>query len=62
VTLTNDAGVPFRDRRGNVYEEKLTPGEDPHVIAGRLTKKEFHDRGGDKQSFWRPLNYKPVVY
>jgi hypothetical protein len=62
VTLVNHDGVPLRDRRGKVYEKKLTPQEDPHVIAGRLTKQRFHDHGGDKQSFWRPLNYKPLRY
>jgi hypothetical protein len=62
VTLTDDSGVPITDRKGKTYTKKLTPEEDPHVIAGRLCKQEFHDRGGDKQSFWRPLNYKPVVY
>jgi hypothetical protein len=62
VTLVNHDGVPLRDRRGKVYEKKLTPQEDPHVIGCRLTKQRFHDRGGDKQSFSRPLNYKPLVY
>jgi hypothetical protein len=59
VTLVD---VPMTDRKGKPYTKKLTPQEDPHVIAGRLTKQRFHDYGGDKQSFSRPLNYKPLVY
>jgi hypothetical protein len=62
VTLVNADGTPLRDRKGKVYEKKLTPQEDPHTIAGRLTKQRFHDQGGGKQSFSRPLNYKPLVY
>jgi hypothetical protein len=62
VRLVNADGTPLRDRRGKVYEKKLTPEEDPHVIAGRLTKQHWRDHGGDKQSFSRPLTYKPVVY
>lgn len=62
VTLVSPAGVPIMDRKGKPYTKKLTPEEDPHVIAGRLTKQEFHDRGGGKKDFWRPLNYKTVNY
>jgi hypothetical protein len=62
VTLVDHDGVPLRDRRGKVYEKKLTPQEDPHVVAGRLTKQRFYDQGGGKQDFWRPLTYKKVVY
>jgi hypothetical protein len=62
VRLVNHDGAPLRDRRGKVYEKKLTPQEDPHVIAGRLANQRFHDRGGGKQQFSRPLNYKPLVY
>jgi hypothetical protein len=62
VTLTDDAGAPIMDRKGKPYTKKLTPQEDPHVIAGRLTKQHWRDHGGDKQSFSRPLNYKPLVY
>jgi hypothetical protein len=62
VTLTNPDGVPLRDRRGKVYEKKLTPEEDPHVIGCRLTKQHRRDHGGDKQDFSRPLNYRKLVY
>jgi hypothetical protein len=62
VTLVNDDGVPMTDRKGKPYEKKLTAQEDPHTIAGRLAKQRFHDQGGGKKDFWRPLNYKPIVY
>jgi hypothetical protein len=62
VTLVDHDGVPLRDRRDKVYEKKLTPEEDPHVIGCRLTKQRFQDRGGDKQDFSRPLNYRKLVY
>ena len=38
VTLTDHTGVPVRDRYGKSYSQKLEAGQDPHVIAGRLTK------------------------
>lgn len=41
MTLTSHAGVPLTDRRGKTYEKKLGPGQDPHVIAGRLTKQRW---------------------
>jgi hypothetical protein len=62
VTLVEHDGTPLRDRRGKVYEKKLTPEENPRTIAGRLTKQRWRDHGGDKQSFSRPLNYKKLVY
>jgi hypothetical protein len=62
VTLTDDAGAPIMDRKGKPYTKKLTAAEDPHVIAGRLTKQHWRDHGGGKKDFWRPLTYKKVVY
>jgi hypothetical protein len=62
VRLVNPDGAPLRDRRGKVYEKKLTPEEGPHVIAGRLTKQSFYDRGGDKKQFSAPINYPKLSY
>ena len=62
VTLVGHDGVPLTDRRGKQYTKKLGPEENPHVIAGRLTKQRFNDRGGDKKQFSRPLNYQKLVY
>jgi hypothetical protein len=59
VTLVNDHGIPMTDRKGKPYEKKLTSQEDPHTIAGRLAKQRFHDHGGGKKDFWRPLHSKP---
>jgi hypothetical protein len=55
VTLVNNAGAPICDRYGKVYEKKLAPGEDPHVIAGRLTKEVWQARGGGKRKFSAPI-------
>jgi hypothetical protein len=57
LLLVNHDGAPLRDRRGKICEKKLTPQEDPHVIAGRLAKQRFHDRGGDKKKFSAPIHY-----
>jgi hypothetical protein len=62
VTLVDHDGTQLRDRKAKVYQKKLSQGEDPHVVAGRLTKQRFHDYGGGKQDFWRPLTYKTVNY
>jgi hypothetical protein len=61
VTLVNADGTPLCDRKGQPYTKKLTPGEDPYTIAGRLTKQKFHDCNA-KSEFWRPLTYKPINY
>ena len=39
VTLTDRAGAPVRDSDGKTYSRKLSEGDNPHVIAGRLTKE-----------------------
>ena len=39
VTLTDRTGTPVRDRDGKTYFRKLSEGDNPHVIAGRLTKE-----------------------
>ena len=62
VTLVGHDGAALTDRRGKQYTKKLRPEENPHVIAGRLLKQRFHDRGGDKKQFNRPLVYPPTVY
>jgi hypothetical protein len=56
VTLVNHEGVPI-NVRGKAYEKKLGPGEDPHVIAGRLTKEAWQARGGGKRKFSAPIHY-----
>jgi hypothetical protein len=62
VTLVNHDGVPLRERKGKVYEKKLTPEEDPRVIGCRLTKQRYYDYGGSKSDFSRPLDYRKLVY
>jgi len=50
------------DKRGKPYSKKFKNGESAHIIAGSLLKQRFHDRGGDKKQFNRPLVYPPMVY
>ena len=60
VTLTDHAGTPVRDQHGKSYSQKLEAGQDPHVIAGRLTKRFRSARRGDKDrasGFNRPIHY-----
>jgi hypothetical protein len=60
VTLTNHIGSPVRDHDGRTYSKKLEPGEDPYIIAGRLTKEFRRARRGDKhhvEGFSGPLTY-----
>ena len=47
VTLTGRAGVPVRDTEGNTYCKKLDAGEDPHLVAGRLTRQLRKARDSD---------------
>ena len=62
VTLVTHAGVPLRSRKGEKYEKKLAPGETPHMVASRLVRQRWRDRGGEKKSFSRPLTYPKLVY
>ena len=61
VTLTDHAGVPLRARDGTMYSQKLEKQDDPHVIAGRLTKKRWRDRPANSD-FNRPLRYPKVSF
>ena len=60
VTLTGRAGVPVRDTEGNTYCKKLDAGEDPHLVAGRLTRQLRKALRGDKKrpaGFAKHLHY-----
>jgi hypothetical protein len=60
VTLTGRAGVPVRDNEGATYSKKIEAGEDPHLIAGRLTRQFRKALRGDKNSpaaFSKHLHY-----
>jgi hypothetical protein len=53
-------GRSINDRYGKPWEKKLAPLQDPHVIAGRLTKEAWHARDGDKRKFSAPTHYPDV--
>jgi hypothetical protein len=63
VTLTDREGKPVRDPNGKPYSQPLKEGENPRVIAGRLTKR-FRSvlRGKPGVSgFSSPINYPRIV-
>ena len=62
VTMTDAKGTPAQDDNGKVYTAKLD-GEDPQIIAGRLTR-QLRDAllgkdGAPPSGFRGPLNYRP---
>jgi hypothetical protein len=63
VTLTDRDGRPVRDPDGRYHSQKLADGDNPRVIAARLTKKFRSVLRGDRKSasgFSSPLNYPPI--
>ena len=61
--MTNQKGEPAHDDAGKVYSAKLD-GEDPQIIAGRLTRQLRDALRGKKDAppagFGSPLNYGPT--
>ena len=65
VTLTNHLGIPVRDSDGRTYSKKLEPEQDPHMIAGRLTREFRRVRRGEKneiKGFSGPIHYQRLLY
>jgi hypothetical protein len=63
LTMTDGDGKPVRRRySGEVYKQKLAEGDDPSVIAKRLTLSIWRSNtGGDASGgFNRRLNYPPI--
>jgi hypothetical protein len=61
VILTDRDGNPARDSSGKYYKQKLADGENPKVIAGRLTRElRLALRGKDApvRGFDGPLQYR----
>jgi hypothetical protein len=56
VELVTHARLPRRDRSGKTYAKTLTPGEDPHQIAGRLLKELYQSRREKNRFNW------PIIY
>jgi hypothetical protein len=58
LTMTDEAGVPVRDKGGDIVRHKLEDGQDEQSIARVLTLRIWRQRtGGDGNGFNRPLNY-----
>jgi hypothetical protein len=57
LTMTDVEGVAVRRRSGEIVKQTLQTGDDPHVIAQRLTLSIYRMSRGDGIDFNRPLNY-----
>src|SRR5262245_7577149 len=60
VTMTAPDGEPAVDEHGKTYTHKLAPGDEPAVIAARLTKQlrlALRGKSGAPGGFSGPLNY-----
>lgn len=61
VALVDREGKPVRDHEGKEYSQMLKPGENPKVIAGRLTRQLRTALLGGKDApgnnFDGPINY-----
>jgi hypothetical protein len=66
LTMTNSEGIPVRGLSGgNKFTHKIEPGEDPRMVASRLTLKIYRNRNetaGSVPGFNRPLNYSGSAY
>lgn len=47
LTMTNPKGVPARRSNGEKIQRKIAEGDDPKIIASRLTKEIYHSRSGE---------------
>ena len=58
LTMTDGDGKPFRGRTGDLVTHRLQPGEDPTIIAKRLTLSIYRTvRGDDRADFHRRIVY-----
>ncbi len=58
LTMTDGEGTPVRGRSGERITQKIQAGEDPSVIAKRLTMRIYRMARGDGMAWFnRPLNY-----
>jgi hypothetical protein len=53
LTMTDSAGVPVTDEGGRRFTAPVGEGDNPQVIAGRLTKQVRSKLGIEKDAFWR---------
>jgi hypothetical protein len=60
LTMTNSEGAAVRDNRGEKITHKIEAGEDPRMVASRLTLKIYgmmRSGSGQVTGFNRPLGY-----
>jgi len=60
LTMNTRGKAPFRGRSGDRVTHKMLPGEDPTVIAKRLTMRIYGMVRGDGTDFHRRLVYRPL--
>lgn len=61
LTMTYGDGKPFHGRGGEKITHRLQAGDDPTVIAKRLTLQIHRaSRGDGMGGFNRPINYRPL--
>jgi hypothetical protein len=62
LTMTDAKGNVAQDDNGKVYSHRLVAGDDPHIIAGRLTRQlrdALRGKGAPPTGFSGPLDYPP---
>jgi hypothetical protein len=63
VVLTDRDGNPARDGDGKFYKRKLADGENPKVIAGRLTRElrtALRGKNAPVNDFDGPIRYPKI--
>lgn len=55
LTMTDESGIPVRDRNGERVTHTLRPGDKETAIANALTLKVWRIRHDDNGGFNRPL-------
>jgi hypothetical protein len=63
VVLTDRDGNPARDDDGKFYKRKLADGENPKVIAGRLTRElrtALRGKNAPVNGFDGPIRYPKI--
>jgi hypothetical protein len=64
VILTDREGNPARDGDGKFYKQKLVDGQNPKMIAGRLTRElrsALRGKDAAKNGFDGPIHYAPLT-
>jgi hypothetical protein len=57
LVMTDENGVKVRKKYGDLYTHVLKPEDDPHAIAGILTRKIREQVYGDAHNVWRRIDW-----